>query len=171
MALPADPLIEKLQALYRETDGLFAGWSCAESGECCRFSVTGRQPLLWPIEWRLLQTALRANPPRKGTSAMDCPAYDGVTRRCRAYLARPFGCRTHFCGDACRAGKNPRNAIRQLARRLADLSAADQPSGSLRPILSWQGLATEGRSFALPLMGSSGHPSRGSRRMRPGPRG
>lgn len=138
MATPADPLIEKLHALYRETDALFAGWSCPESGDCCRFSVTGRQPLLWPIEWRQLGRALRANPPRKGSSPFDCPAFDPATRRCRAYAARPFGCRTHFCADASRAGRNPRDQIRQLARKLADLAAADQPSGCLRPLLSWQ---------------------------------
>ena len=137
MATPADPLVDKLQTLYRETDALFAGWSCAESGDCCRFSVTGRQPMLWPLEWRHLQRVLRANPPRKGATG-DCPAFDPATRRCRAYLARPFGCRTHFCAEICRPGKNPRDQIRQLARRLADLAAADQPTGSLRPLLSWQ---------------------------------
>ncbi len=138
MATPPDPLTCKLQTLYRETDTLFAGWSCAESGDCCRFSVTGRQPLLWPIEWRLLHAALRANPPRKGADVGDCPAYDASSRRCRAYHERPFGCRTHFCSDASPAGRNPRDQIRQLARRLAALSEVDQPSGSLRPLLSWQ---------------------------------
>jgi Fe-S-cluster containining protein len=138
MATPTDPLIEKLRTLYLETDALFAGWSCAASGECCRFSVTGRQPLLWPIEWRYLGQALRANPARKGTPVGDCPAYDSHTQRCRAYSSRPFGCRTHFCSQACAGGKNPRAEIRQLARRLADLSAADEASGSLRPLLSWQ---------------------------------
>jgi len=138
MATPADPLIEKLRTLYQETDALFAGWSCAASGECCRFSVTGRQPLLWPIEWRMLHSALRANPPRKGGHGDDCPAYDSITRRCRAYQARPFGCRTHFCSEASRAGKNPREGIRDLARRLADLSARDQPAGALMPLLSWR---------------------------------
>lgn len=138
MARPADPLLENLRTLYRETDALFAGWSCAQSGDCCRFSATGRQPLLWPIEWRALHAALQANPPRKGGTPGDCPAYDALTRRCRAYQARPFGCRTHFCGEASPAGKNPRDAIRQLARRLADLSARDQPNGELMPLLSWQ---------------------------------
>ncbi len=138
MATSPDPLIERLRSLYQETDDLFAGWSCAASGECCRFSVTGRQPLLWPIEWRMLHAALRANPPRKGTDVGDCPAFDVLTRRCRAYQARPFGCRTHFCQEASRAGKNPREAIRQLARRLADLSAHAEPSGALMPLLSWR---------------------------------
>jgi uncharacterized protein len=139
-ATKTSPLIEELKAIYEETDALFVGWSCAHSGECCRFSLTFRQPLLWPIEWRHLQTALRANPPRKGTAPGDCPAYDPLIRGCRAYLARPFGCRTHFCNQACRAGKNPRAEIRELARRLADLSAADQPGGSLQPLLSWRRL-------------------------------
>ncbi len=141
MAAPADPLIEKLRTLYRETDALFAGWSCAASGGCCRFSVTGRQPFLWPIEWRLLRAALRANPPPKGTAPGDCPLFDPNARRCRDYAARPFGCRTHFCSQASAAGKNPRGSIRDLARRLADLAAADQPGGTLRPLLSWQASA------------------------------
>jgi Fe-S-cluster containining protein len=137
MAATDDPLIARLKAIYCETDALFAGWSCAHSGDCCRFSLTSRQPLLWPIEWRHLRTALRANPPRKGTPVGDCPAYEPLTRNCRAYLARPFGCRTHFCAQACREGKNPRAEIRQLARRLADLAAADRPSGELQPLLAW----------------------------------
>jgi uncharacterized protein len=134
---PPDPLLEKLKALYRETDTLFAGWSCAERGDCCRFSVTGRQPLLWPVEWRLLRTALRAHPPPKGLTG-DCPAFDDTHHRCRAYASRPFGCRTHFCQQVLASGKNPRDRIRQLARRLADLAGADEPQGALRPLLSWQ---------------------------------
>ena len=144
MPATVDPLIDQLRTLYRETDTLFAGWSCAESGECCRFSVTGRQPLLWPIEWRLMQAALRASPPPKGLPPGDCPALDDA-RRCRVYAARPFGCRTHFCNQASAGGKNPRGQIRALARRLADLSAADQPRGSLRPLLSWQTAEKRGR--------------------------
>jgi Fe-S-cluster containining protein len=85
----------------------------------------------------MLHAALRANPPGKGGNGADCPAYDAVTRRCRAYHARPFGCRTHFCREVARAGRNPRDEIRQLARRLAALSALEQPSGALRPLLSW----------------------------------
>jgi Fe-S-cluster containining protein len=137
MAALPDPLIDQLHTLYRETDALFAGWSCAQSGDCCRFSTTGRQPLLWPIEWRCLDRALRSNPPRKGIPAGDCPAYDPATRRCRAYAARPFGCRTHFCEQAQAASKNPRREIRELARRLADLAAVDLRDGELQPLLSW----------------------------------
>lgn len=136
MPAPSDPLIEKLKAIYRDTDALFAGWSCDASGACCRFSITGREPWLWPLEWRYLRTALRAQPAPKGGQPGDCPAFDASTRRCRVYAQRPFGCRTHFCAGACAGGKNPRSEIRQLARRLADLSAVDQASGVLRPLLS-----------------------------------
>ena len=139
MADAADSLIFQLRTLYAETDALFVGWSCAESGQCCRFSVTRRQPELWPIEWRLLQRALRARPAGKcGQSAGDCPAFDSISRRCRAYDARPFGCRTHFCLSASAASKNPRRQIRDLARRLADLAARDDVRGVLRPLLTWQ---------------------------------
>jgi hypothetical protein len=139
MADASDSLIFQLRTLYAETDALFAGWSCAQSGQCCRFSVTGRQPELWPIEWRLLHRALRARPAGKASQgAGDCPAFDSMSGRCRAYDARPFGCRTHFCANVCAASKNPRQPIRALSRRLADLAAHDDPRAVLRPLLTWQ---------------------------------
>jgi Fe-S-cluster containining protein len=140
MAAASRSFTDTLSSIYAETDALFADWSCAASGHCCQFSHTGRQPELWPIEWRALERALRARPGRKVDRVDgDCPAFDRSTRRCRAYAARPFGCRTHFCNDVCATGKNPRREIRELARRLAALAAVDEPQGMLRPLLSWYG--------------------------------
>lgn len=146
MADPDVLLTQQLKVLYSQVDALFSGWSCAASGGCCVFSVTKRQPELWPIEWRVLQKALRARPPGKASVAGgDCPAFDARARRCRAYEARPFGCRTHFCENAVAPGKNPRKDVRELARRLADLAGRDDARSELRPLLSWHGLASSGR--------------------------
>lgn len=132
-------LSPELRALYAEADALFAGWTCPGSAVCCQFGLTGRQPELWPIEWRLLERALRAHPPPRhaGGHEGDCPAFDAATRRCRAYEARPFGCRTHFCEEAERAGKNPRDRVRELARRLAALAERADRGARLLPLRSW----------------------------------
>jgi hypothetical protein len=138
MAAGSRSFPDTLSIIYAETDALFADWSCAGSGDCCRFSQTGRQPELWPIEWQRLQQALRARPGKKtDVTPGDCPAFDQSARRCRAYDARPFGCRTHYCGDVCATGKNPRQQIRDLTRRLAALSDREHPGEGLRPLLSW----------------------------------
>ena len=64
MARPArsDPFEARLRAIYSEADALFAGWSCPGLARCCQFGVTGRQPELWPVEWRVLERALPAGP-------------------------------------------------------------------------------------------------------------
>jgi len=138
MAQPQATPITELKTILEETDRLFRGWRCDESARCCRFSLTREEPELWPIEWRLLNTALRALPPSKqARSSGDCPALDSRTLRCRAYAVRPFGCRTHFCGNAIPLGKNPRVEIRALARWLADLAAREDRQATLHPLLTW----------------------------------
>jgi uncharacterized protein len=140
-----DPRTQALADLYSETDGVLSGWSCAASGDCCQFSITRRQPDLWPIEWRVLQKALRDRPPAKSSLASgDCPAFDAPTRRCRVYQVRPFGCRTNFCSNASASGKNPRREIRDLARRLAELAARDDARAELRPLLTWHAMQGRG---------------------------
>ncbi len=128
---------EELLALYRELDELFAGWTCEASATCCRFARTGREPQLWPIEWKLLGKALRARPGKRPEEEGDCPGLDPATLRCRVYEARPFGCRTYFCDRAIAAGRNPREGIRELARRLADLAERDEKGARLLPLRTW----------------------------------
>lgn len=145
MARPSrsDPFEARLRAIYAEADALFAGWTCPGLARCCQFGVTGRQPELWPVEWRVLERALRARPAAKaGRIAGDCPAFDPATRRCRAYDDRPFGCRTHFCDEAVPDGKNPRAAIRALARDLAALAEEADVGAKLLPMLSHQQFRT-----------------------------
>lgn len=127
-----------LRELYARTDALFAAWTCPGRARCCQFGLTGRQPELWGVEWALLDRALRQRPaPQKKAGAPgDCPAFDPSTRRCRAYDARPFGCRTHFCDEAEPCGKNPRAEIRALARDLAAL-AERTGCARLQPIRVW----------------------------------
>jgi hypothetical protein len=131
-------LFHRLLDLYAEADALFAGWECPGRATCCQFGLTGRQPQVWPVEWRLLERALRANPPPRRAESRpdDCPAFDPQTRRCLAYDARPFGCRTHFCEEVREVGPNPRKEIRALARRLADLAEEREPGARLTPLLS-----------------------------------
>ncbi|MHB8878075.1 MAG: YkgJ family cysteine cluster protein, partial [Myxococcaceae bacterium] len=43
------------RALYRLADAAYAPFSCPASGECCQLAARGREPWLWPSEWRLLQ--------------------------------------------------------------------------------------------------------------------
>ncbi len=107
--------LRELEAFYREVDALYAGTSCANSTECCRFAITGREPYVTNIELALLRRAIAQRSGKKGDRAeplsrtdprlpvlddeRTCPllARDG---RCSVYAARPFGCRTFFCERA-----------------------------------------------------------------------
>ncbi len=130
-----DPL-DQLKRIYRELDAAYSGWTCPGRADCCQFGKTGKEPQLWPIEWKLLKPALRANPKTKGGEKGDCPALDPQTRRCRAYEARPFGCRTFFC-ELAEPDGNPRAEMRRLTRELADLAERDQKGAKLLPLRTW----------------------------------
>jgi Fe-S-cluster containining protein len=133
-----------LRALYQEVDEALDGWSCVESGDCCHFARTGREPYLWPLEWMLLERALAARG-LKGRGllpivqeARACPLL-GDRGRCTVYEARPFGCRTYFCRRASGPERRlPRERLAALGRRLAGLSEGDDPrGGGPRPLSRW----------------------------------
>ena len=132
-------------ALYAEVDRLLEGWSCACSragvggepeAQCCHFAVTGREPYPTAVELEEVRHAMRsravaAKDPRRLPMAelRACPllSTDG---RCRIYESRPFGCRTFFCDHAegpAGERKLPRDAVNELGRRVADVSARFAP--------------------------------------------
>ena len=56
----ANDLFADLEAGYRDADGLYAGWSCPASTECCRFGITGREPYVTSIELAAVRRAIAA---------------------------------------------------------------------------------------------------------------
>ncbi|MGA2449301.1 MAG: YkgJ family cysteine cluster protein [Polyangiaceae bacterium] len=137
----------QLLAIYGTADALFEGWTCAcgLKPDCCHFGVTGREPYPTAVELAEVRFAVRAagfalrrpqdvsRGGRRLPGALDerrCPllSHDG---RCRIYASRPFGCRTHFCDRAtapwAARTKPPRDALRELGARIADLSARFAP--------------------------------------------
>ncbi len=136
------PLRAELLALYAEAEALLAGITCDASTDCCRFGVTGREPYPTAIERAELARGMEAAGirlparPRRGTrlpliaSERRCPLLDDAGR-CRVYQARPFGCRTFFCGRARDASGDgavlPRLPLQAIGRRIADLSARFDP--------------------------------------------
>jgi len=120
-----------LLSLYAEADRLLQGWTCELSGDCCRFDVTGREPYLWPNEWRVLERAIAARGrPRRTLRVVaegrTCPLYEHG--RCTAYAARPFGCRTFFCARAVGPERRPpRAALAAIGRRIAAAAQAEDP--------------------------------------------
>ena len=141
-----DPLRDELRALYAEVDALLAPFSCANTTECCRFGITGREPYPTPAEVALVKRAIAkagitlAAPARRGRAlpVVDaeraCPLLS-PEGRCRIYASRPFGCRTFFCDRVEGPGKVPRAEIQRISRSIADLSARFSPRDPLpRPL-------------------------------------
>jgi uncharacterized protein len=125
------PARAELRKLYEKTDALLAHLSCDGATECCRFGITGREPYPTAVELAELDLALKSAPLPKTRhlatlNERRCPVL-GADGRCRAYAARPFGCRTYFC-DRVRGGKVPRAEIQQISREIAALSARFAPA-------------------------------------------
>lgn len=161
---PDADLLAALAAVYADADGLFQGWSCLASTECCRFGITGREPYVTSLELAALRRAVAArggprswrrapvvgrDPQGASTSRValpviaeerTCPLLDAAGR-CAAYEARPLGCRTFFCDRADPAGKVKQREVNALVRRLQDLSGRHEPGGDKgRPLtraLGW----------------------------------
>lgn len=142
----SSPERAELLALYAEADRLVAGWTCACAADnppdapearCCHFAVTGREPYPTAVELEEVRHAMRASAvaaraPRSLplAHARPCPLLSD-TGRCRIYASRPLGCRTFFC-DGAEApfgakARLPRDELRALGRRIADLSARFAP--------------------------------------------
>jgi hypothetical protein len=133
-APPAEPF-EELEAIYRDADALFAGWSCSASTDCCRFAVTGREPYVTSVEVALLRRALaatgRRDPGRRALEVVAegrCPLLT-PEGRCQVYAARPLGCRTFYCGRASPAGPVRHRDVQALVRRVQELAARHEPDG------------------------------------------
>lgn len=130
---------EELRALYAETDALLSEYSCDSSGECCTFSNTGREPYPTAIERAEIEIAIGkigglSKKKRLPLADRRCPLLsdDG---KCRIYASRPFGCRTFFCHRVTPA-KLPRQELKELGARIADLSARAFPRDpGPRPLL------------------------------------
>ncbi|MBI1947704.1 MAG: YkgJ family cysteine cluster protein [Deltaproteobacteria bacterium] len=134
--------------LLTEVERALAGIRCQATTDCCRFAVTGREPWLTAVEWRLLVAELRRQGRRLPEPNDDedgrCPFLD-ARGRCQVYAARPLGCRTFFCERATPPAPHA-SEFRAAARALAELSeggGAVGDDGKSRPITSW--LAAERR--------------------------
>lgn len=131
----SEPRRSAALAVLEDADRARSGWRCEDTAECCQFAVTGREPYLTEVEWRLVEVELARQGRR--VPAMpdggDCP-FLTAERRCSIYAARPLGCRTFYC----RRASGPRVARRELAdltRRLEVLSQDAEEKG--RSLTSW----------------------------------
>ncbi len=125
---PESEALTEVRAVYADLAARPAERSCVRSTGCCQFRVTGRTPQLTRGEARLAARAFRATG-RKALPVRDdgaCPLLrlDGG---CLIYHDRPFGCRTHFCGEA--GGMIPRAEVLDLIRRLESVDARLDGSG------------------------------------------
>jgi Fe-S-cluster containining protein len=131
--------LAELEALYREVDAAFAGWSCPASTECCRFGVTGREPYVTSVELALLERAVAARGGRPKASRdkrlplaneRPCPllSSDG---RCTVYASRPLGCRTFYCerADAGHGHAVAHREITAFVRAVQKIAARHRPDG------------------------------------------
>ena len=135
-----DTLLERLRALYRDVDALYAGASCEASSECCRFGITGREPQVTSLEHALVKRALAARGgmprptrralPLSGDAARErvCPLLDRGSR-CTIYAARPLGCRTFYCERASLLHQPSRAELAAIVRRLQELAVAHERDG------------------------------------------
>ncbi len=127
-----------LDALYREVDAAYAGWSCPASTECCRFGITGREPYVTSIELTAIRRAVAARGgmlPR-GAAKTKLPIADErrcplltPDGRCSIYAARPLGCRTFFCERADRATEVSRRDVATFVRAVQTIAAKHEPDG------------------------------------------
>ncbi len=119
--------------LLDEASRLLAGWTCPASTECCRFSLTGREPSLTEAEWDLVETEVRRQGRKLPQTPDDgtCPFLTSAGR-CSVYAVRPLGCRTYFCERASGPGPQPKRELRALVGALEAVSR-----GKGRTLRSW----------------------------------
>jgi uncharacterized protein len=134
------------RAVYRKADAAYARHACPGCGECCQLRSTGRQPWLWPNEWRLVVDYVRATrgelPPPRADGG--CPFLDPTGTRCTVHPERPFGCRTYFCEAKCTGpAHQPTQTVVELSRRLEAAAAQMDPenedatAAGPRPLMDW----------------------------------
>lgn len=125
--------LAETRTINRLADEAYARFSCEASGGCCQLSRTGRQPWLWPTEWKLLTARGPVPPPREDGA---CPFLDASGLRCAAYPDRPFGCRTFFCERVRGPKRQPVEAVVALSRRLEAVNQRLDPEvKGPRPLL------------------------------------
>lgn len=131
--------LDELSAIYRDAEARFAGSRCPGSTECCRFSITGREPYLTSIEVLAVRRALsrRGGPLRPKRRALPllrdeeriCPMLD-QHGRCSVYADRPLGCRTFWCHRAEHDdGAASQSELNELVRRVQTVAAAHRTRG------------------------------------------
>lgn len=115
-------------AVLVEADRALDGWSCDASTDCCRFSVTGREPWVTQVEWELVVDEVKRQGRRLPAVPDDddgrCP-FLSEAGRCVVYRVRPLGCRTFFCERARGPSSMPKAALRALPRKLEELTIRD----------------------------------------------
>jgi hypothetical protein len=124
--------LSRALAVLQEADAALEGWTCPASTECCRFSVTGKEPWLTEVEWLLVAAEVA----RQGRKLPAVPE-DGTCPflkegRCSIYSARPLGCRTFYCDRASGFGSYPRAKVSRLPRELDALSTTPA-----QPLRTW----------------------------------
>lgn len=129
-AITRETALAETRAVYDELARRPIDRGCTGLAECCQFQRTGLTPYLTKGEALVAAAAWRASGRTKLPRPSDgaCPLFDSVARRCRVYAARPFGCRTHFCGAA--GGPYARSEVLDLIRRLETVDAQLGGSGA-----------------------------------------
>jgi hypothetical protein len=113
-----DEALSAVREVYTALDARPVERACVRRTECCRFRLTGEMPYLtrgeaWVAAEALLQKGIQRLPQKTDGS---CPLLQEGSGQCTVYEARPFGCRTHFCGAA--GGPYARREIQDLVWRL-----------------------------------------------------
>jgi Fe-S-cluster containining protein len=132
-------LERELEAVYRDADALYAGWSCPASTDCCHFARTGREPYVTSIELVVMRRAVATSSIPRGSKTL--PVVDRRCRlltregRCSIYASRPLGCRTFYCDRADEGARVKHQAVNDLVRRVKAIAAKHEPGGELgRPL-------------------------------------
>lgn len=135
--------LKETRAVYERADESYRRFSCPRSGDCCHFAHTGREPWLWRAEWLLLLDYLNKHGMGLPAPRADggCPFLDSAGARCSVYAARPFGCRTFFCGRRAGPAREPLEAVVELSKRLERVSLDCAPEWEEPRTLSdwWKG--------------------------------
>jgi len=129
--------LQELAAVYRAADAAYRPYRCPGTAECCQLATTKREPWLWPVEWEALLAAKGGQlPPERQDGG--CPFLTEDGQRCSAYAARPFGCRTFFCGRVQGPAREPTLVVAALAARLQRVAQTLDPDcPGPRPLLAW----------------------------------
>jgi Fe-S-cluster containining protein len=160
----AQKAFASLEALYRDIEEAHATHSCPASTDCCRFGTSGREPYVTEVEVAYLKRALAASPSKRSRPAVESepdgktsstppgPSRAGKGKhlpiaredvickmldesgRCRAYAARPLGCRTYYCERATMDRPIPRRELAEWVQRLKAISIAFAGTDEGRPL-------------------------------------